>query len=86
MASDLLFGHVSSRDAGIIGAVRDWRQWPGNPPFETWLVHRGMKLSRSAIRACALMRFGRTAERASEGRIGSISGSLRIRRMRSPPR
>ena len=43
--SDVLFGHVSSRDAGIISAVRDWRRIAGAipGPFEAWLVHRGLE-------------------------------------------
>ena len=43
--SDLLFGHVSSRDAKLIGGVRDWRRVAGAipGPFEAWLVHRGLE-------------------------------------------
>ncbi len=43
--SDVLFGHVSSRDAGIVSAVRDWRRIAGAipGPFEAWLVHRGLE-------------------------------------------
>ena len=43
--SDVLFGHVSSRDASVIGAVRDWRKIAGAVPgpHEAWLVHRGLE-------------------------------------------
>ena len=43
--SDALFGHVSSRDEGIVAAVRDWRKLSGAipGPFEAWLVHRGLE-------------------------------------------
>ncbi|RWF56554.1 MAG: cystathionine gamma-lyase [Mesorhizobium sp.] len=43
--SDALFGHVASRDAEIITAIRDWRKLSGSipGPFEAWLVHRGLE-------------------------------------------
>jgi len=43
--SDVLFGHVSSRDASVISAVRDWRKIAGAVPGpqEAWLVHRGLE-------------------------------------------
>ena len=43
--SDVLFGHVSSRDTSLIGAVRDWRKIAGAVPgpHEAWLVHRGLE-------------------------------------------
>jgi cystathionine gamma-lyase len=43
--SDALFGHVASRDAGIVAAIRDWRKLSGSipGPFEAWLVHRGLE-------------------------------------------
>lgn len=43
--SDVLFGHVASRDAGFIQRVRDWRRLSGAVPgsFEAWLVHRGIE-------------------------------------------
>ena len=54
--SDVLFGHVSSRDVGLIGAVRDWRKIAGAipGPFEAWLVHRGLEtLEVRFSRMCA---------------------------------
>ena len=43
--SDVLFGHVASRDAALLDAVRDWRRIAGAipGPFEAWLVHRGLE-------------------------------------------
>lgn len=43
--SDVLFGHVASRDEGVIAAVKDWRKVSGAipGPFEAWLVHRGLE-------------------------------------------
>ena len=43
--SDTLFGHVSSRNAEVMSAARDWRRIFGAIPgaFETWLVQRGLE-------------------------------------------
>lgn len=43
--SDVLFGHVASRNADIISRVTDWRETSGAipGPFEAWLVHRGLE-------------------------------------------
>ena len=43
--SDVLFGHVASRNASLTDAVRDWRKLAGAipGPFETWLVQRGLE-------------------------------------------
>jgi cystathionine gamma-lyase len=61
--SDVLFGHVSSRDSQLIGAVRDWRKIAGAVPgpHEAWLVHRGLetlevRYSRMCANALALAR------------------------------
>jgi cystathionine gamma-lyase len=54
--SDLLFGHVSSRNDDVIAAVRDWRRIAGAipGPFEAWLVHRGLEtLEVRFARMCA---------------------------------
>lgn len=54
--SDVLFGHVSSRDAGVVNAIRDWRRVAGAipGPFEAWLVHRGLEtLEVRHSRMCA---------------------------------
>lgn len=42
--SDVLFGHVSSRDKGLSDKIREWRKLSGNipGPMETWLVHRSL--------------------------------------------
>ena len=43
--SDVLFGHVASRDEAVVAAVREWRQAAGAipGPFEAWLLHRGLE-------------------------------------------
>jgi len=43
--SDVLFGHVATRQAKLLDAVRDWRRIAGAipGPFEAWLVHRGIE-------------------------------------------
>ena len=43
--SDVLMGHVASRNGSIIQDVRDWRKLTGAIPgqFETWLLHRGLE-------------------------------------------
>ena len=54
--SDVLFGHVSSRNPQMIGAVREWRKIAGvvPGPHEAWLVHRGLEtLEVRYTRMCA---------------------------------
>ena len=43
--SDVVFGHVASRQAALLAGVRDWRKLCGAipGPFESWLVHRGLE-------------------------------------------
>ncbi len=61
--SDVLFGHVASRNAELLDAVRDWRRIAGAipGPFEAWLVHRGvetleLRFARMSANALALAR------------------------------
>jgi len=56
--SDVLFGHVASREAKLLDAVRDWRRIAGAipGPFEAWLVHRGIETLE--------LRFARMCESA----------------------
>lgn len=54
--SDVLFGHVAGRDAGLMARVRDWRRMAGAVPgpFEAFLVHRGLEtLELRLERMCA---------------------------------
>lgn len=54
--SDVLFGHVASRDADIVAGVQDWRKTCGAipSPFDAWLVHRGLEtLELRFERMCA---------------------------------
>ncbi len=43
--SDVLYGHVSGRDAGLMARVAEWRKLSGSVPgaFEAWLLHRGLE-------------------------------------------
>lgn len=43
--SDALFGHVATRDAAMLEAIRAWRKLSGAipGPFEAWQVHRGLE-------------------------------------------
>ncbi|MBN9072803.1 MAG: cystathionine gamma-lyase [Rhizobiales bacterium] len=43
--SDVLFGHVATRDEALLSTLRDWRKLSGAipGPFEAWLVHRGLE-------------------------------------------
>lgn len=43
--SDVLFGHVSTRDGELAAAVREWRKLGGAipGPFEAWQVYRGLE-------------------------------------------
>lgn len=54
--SDVLFGHVASRDPALLDRVRNWRRLSGAVPgaFEAWLVHRGIEtLDVRLSRMCA---------------------------------
>lgn len=54
--SDVLFGHVATRDAALLARVRDWRRMSGAipGPFEAFLVHRGLEtLELRLSRMCA---------------------------------
>ena len=43
--SDVLFGHVATRDETLRSAVAEWRKLSGSipGPFEAWQVHRGLE-------------------------------------------
>ncbi|RDE09881.1 cystathionine gamma-lyase [Pelagibacterium lacus] len=43
--SDVLSGHIASRNSALIGPIREWRKFFGAipSPFDTWLVYRGLK-------------------------------------------
>ncbi|RME14304.1 MAG: cystathionine gamma-lyase [Alphaproteobacteria bacterium] len=43
--SDILLGHVASRDEALLARVRDWRTRSGSipGPFEAWLLHRSLQ-------------------------------------------
>ena len=61
--SDVLFGHVASRNAELMARVRGWRKMSGAVPgpFEAFLVHRGLetlevRLERMCANALAVAR------------------------------
>jgi cystathionine gamma-lyase len=58
--SDVLFGHVASREPRFLDPVRDWRRIAGAipGPFEAWLVHRGIETLE--------LRFARMCDSALE--------------------
>ncbi len=65
--SDVLFGHVASRDPAFIQRVCDWRRLSGGVPgaFEAWLVHRGIETLEVRLeRMCASA--GMVARRLAE--------------------
>ena len=72
--SDVLFGHVASRDGAFIQRVRDWRRLSGAVPgsFEAWLVHRGIEtLDVRLERMCASA--GVIADRLSrDNRVSNV--------------
>lgn len=54
--SDVLFGHVASRNEAFIDRVRNWRRISGAVPgaFEAWLLHRGIETLEVRLqRMCA---------------------------------
>jgi cystathionine gamma-lyase len=54
--SDVVFGHIATRDAALLERLRDWRKTSGAipGPFEAWLVHRGLETFEIRHeRACA---------------------------------
>ena len=61
--SDVLFGHVASRDEAVISGLKQWRSHSGSipGPFEAFLVHRGLmsaevRLQRMCTNADAVQR------------------------------
>src|SRR5258708_1655199 len=65
--SDVLLGHVASRNTALMASLRDWRNLTGAipGPFEAWLVHRGLEsLELRYDRMCANAQ--RIAERLSK--------------------
>ena len=74
--TDVLFGHVSSRNAQLISAVRDWRKIAGAVPgpHEAWLVHRGLetlevRFSRMRFNALVLAELLRATPQGGRGSL-----------------
>lgn len=65
--SDVLYGHVSGRDPGLMARVAEWRKLSGAVPgaFEAWLLHRGLEtLEVRLARMCTSAQI--IAERLSD--------------------
>jgi cystathionine gamma-lyase len=62
--SDVLMGHLATRDAAILDAARDWRRLSGSipGPFECWLTLRGLETLE--------LRFSRMCDTAAEVAAG----------------
>jgi cystathionine gamma-lyase len=75
--SDALFGHVATRDAAVLSAVKEWRNLSGAipGPFEAWQVHRGLEtLDVRFERMCASA--GAIAERLRERGLPTVYPGL----------
>jgi cystathionine gamma-lyase len=75
--SDALFGHVATRDAAMLAAVKDWRKLSGAipGPFEAWQVHRGLEtLDVRFERMCASA--GVIASRLAERGLATVYPGL----------
>ncbi len=62
--SDLLLGYLATRSAGLLDAVRAWRNGSGAVPgaFDAWLAHRSLatldlRLARQSANAAAVARL-----------------------------
>ena len=72
--SDLLMGHVATRDEALLARMKDWRKLAGGipGPFEAWLTLRGLetlelRLSRMVASAEAIA--GRLGVKGGDGCI-----------------
>lgn len=78
---DVLFGHVASRDEGVIQAVKRWRKLSGNipGPHEAALVHRGLetldvRLERMCVNAGIIAKRLAGHDRVSNVRYPGLAG------------
>jgi cystathionine gamma-lyase len=75
--SDILMGHVATRDAGLMASLREWRKFSGAipGPFEAWLLYRAIETLE--------MRFDRMC--TSAGIIANrLAGHRAVRGLRYP--
>lgn len=93
--SDLLLGHVSTRDDELYARLKSWRDHTGAVPgaFDAWLAHRSMstldlRLARQAQNAAAVAELlaGHPAVRGVRWPwlAGDPSGALAARQMKRP--
>ena len=90
---DLVLGHVTARDAVLVGRLREARLLGGAVPgpMETWLAHRGLgtldlRLARQAANAAALVEMllghPRVADVRWPGHPGDPAHAVASRQMR----
>ena len=77
--SDVLFGHIATKNSELLEAMRLWRKLSGNiaGPMETWLVHRGLasldlRLERMVNNAQKLAEFLSTHNRVKSVRFPGL--------------
>ena len=75
--SDLLMGHVSSQDEGLMARVREWRSMSGAIPsaFDAWLLHRSLETLE--------LRFERMCDNA-EAIAARLATHPKVRALRYP--
>ncbi len=75
--SDILLGHVATRNAEIAATVREWRKLSGGipGPFECWLGHRGLETLE--------MRFARMCDNA-EALAPKLASHKAVKALRFP--
>ncbi len=94
--SDLILGHVASRDPQHANAIRTWRSSTGAIPgvFETWLAHRSLmtldlRLQRQSANALALAELVTNHPAVTAVRYPWLpddpSYQIATRQMRRPP-
>ena len=79
--SDLILGHVATRDPARAAALRTWRTRAGSVagPFEAWLGHRslatlGLRVERTCANALELARMLATRVDVAEVRYPGLDG------------
>lgn len=75
--SDILAGHVASKDEALLAAMRDWRTLTGSIPgaFDAWLLHRSLQTLE--------LRFARMCDNA-EAIAARLSGHPAVQALRYP--
>ncbi len=71
--SDVIFGHVCTRDSDLLGRIEEWRRIGGAipGPFETWMVQRGLETLE--LRVARLNENALAVARALAAHAGPLS-------------